>query len=475
MDITGLKKPESFMQTENKETPGKHCVAVFGGAVAGSEAAHQLASRGIDVVIFEQYTLPYGKIEDGLPKWHHKLRDQEEEKIDEKIDHPNVSYVPEVRLGRDLSFQDVRQWGFSAIILATGAWRDRPLPIEGLEKYIGHGLYYQNPFVYWFNHKHEPGYNGPSCTVDDNAIVIGGGLASLDVVKILMIETVSAALNKRGIDCDLFTLEKKGIGPTLESLDLTLDDLDLKGCTLYYRRRAIDMPLSPMPTDTQEALEKARTVRQKILDNFQRKYMFRFVPNSMPVNTILQDGRMKGITFQKTRMEGEKVIPVEDSYFDVITPLAVSSIGSIPETIEGLPSKGQVFKLSDPKTCLLEGFDNVFAIGNAVTGKGNINESVKHSREISTGIIDNFLEWQHGEYQNWHRQTVTKVDRDMDQIIEKIENQQGLSEKVFDRIHENVTMMQKKAGYDGNYRAWIDNHLPVRLENILAGNEDNNV
>ncbi len=463
------------MHTEIKKNSGKLCVAVFGGAVAGSEAAYQLASRGISVVVFEQYPLPYGKIEDGLPKWHYKLRDQEEHKIDDKIDHPDIRYVPNVRLGTDISFQNLRQWGFSAIILATGAWRDRPLPIEGLDDFVDHGLYYQNPFVHWFNHKHEPDFHGSACKIYDNAVVIGGGLASLDVVKILMIETVSDALDNRGIECDMFILEKKGIGPTLESLDLTLDDLKLKGCTLYYRRRAIDMPLSPMPTDTLEKLEKAQTIRKKILDNFQKKYMFKFVPNSMPVDKIIQDNGLRGITFQKIRIEGDKVFPIEDEYFDVKTPLVVSSIGSIPEKIEGLPWEGQVFKIPDPKTCLIEGFDNVFAIGNAVTGKGNINESVKHSREISSSIIDNFFEWQHDQYQNWHRQTATKVEHDIDQIIGKIENQPDLQEDVFNKILQNVSKMQKKAGYDGNYRAWINKHLPVRLENVLSRNRKNNI
>ena len=60
---------------------GHHFVAIFGGAVAGSEAAYQMAKRGIRVVVFDQNTLPYGKIEDGLPKWHEKLRDKEEAKI----------------------------------------------------------------------------------------------------------------------------------------------------------------------------------------------------------------------------------------------------------------------------------------------------------------------------------------------------------------------------------------------------------
>ena len=59
--------------------PG-HFVAIFGGACAGSEAAFRLAERGIYVAVFEQQALPHGKIEDGLPKWHVKLRNKEEGK-----------------------------------------------------------------------------------------------------------------------------------------------------------------------------------------------------------------------------------------------------------------------------------------------------------------------------------------------------------------------------------------------------------
>ena len=179
------------------EQTGHHYVAIFGGSVSGSEAAHQLAGRGFRVVVFDQNYLPYGKIEDGLPKWHAKLRDKEEDLIDDKLDHPNITFVPGVRLGKEVDFNDlVNNWGFSAILIATGAWRDRSLPISGIDDYVDKGLVYQNPFVYWFNHYHEPGYTGPAYSVPDNAIVVGGGLASLDVVKIIMIETVQKALLK---------------------------------------------------------------------------------------------------------------------------------------------------------------------------------------------------------------------------------------------------------------------------------------
>ena len=109
----------------------QHVVAIFGGAVSGAEAAHQLTQQGIRCIVFDQNLLPYGKIEDGLPKWHAKLRDKEEAKKEKKLSHPLVTFVPGVKLGRDLDFEDVVQnWGFSAIFLATGAWRDRPLAIS---------------------------------------------------------------------------------------------------------------------------------------------------------------------------------------------------------------------------------------------------------------------------------------------------------------------------------------------------------
>ena len=177
-----------------------HVVAVIGGAVAGSEAAANLAKRGILIVVFEQNIRPYGKIEDGLPKWHVKLQAKEENKIDEKLSDPNIIFVPNTSLNRDIDFQDlVNNWGFSAILLANGAWKDRTLAVDGIEEFVGKGLIYQNDLVKWFNHYHEEDYNGEHYKIEDDTFIIGGGLASLDVVKIAMLETVFDALRKRNI------------------------------------------------------------------------------------------------------------------------------------------------------------------------------------------------------------------------------------------------------------------------------------
>ena len=445
---------------------GHHFIAIFGGAVAGAEAAFQLSKRGFRIVVFDQAMLPFGKIEDGLPKWHAKLRDKEEANINQKINQPNIRFVPGVKLGKDIDFKDVLTWGFSAIIIATGAWKDRPIPIEGIDEFINKGLYYQNPFVHWFNHKHEPNYSGQQFDIKDNALVIGGGLASLDVVKIVMIETVQKALKERGIEEDMFSLEH-GINKVLEKHNLSLEDLGLKGCTLIYRRRAVDMPLSPIGSDTPEKLQKAQTVRQKILDNFQRKYLFKFEPCCIPSDKLVSKGQLNGLRLQRTKIEDNKVVPI-DEYFEMESPLVISSIGSIPEMIRGIPAEGNVFKITDPESCMINGFDNVFAIGNAVTGKGNINESIKHGREISEEIMESYLQWRQEDYENWHRQTAVKVHSDIAKIIEVIEKRKFMPDEQIQEILDKTEALQLKVGFDGNYENWVKQNTPPRLENMLS-------
>jgi len=162
---------DTRMSTPNASS--QHIVAVIGGATAGAEVASRLAEAGIRVVVFEMNPRPYGKIEDGLPRWHHGLRHKEYETIGEKLSQAGVEYVPNTKIGRDIAFEALaRDWGFSAVILANGAWRDRPLPVEGAEQYVGKGLIYQNPFIIWFNHFEETSYAGERYVPEDGALIV---------------------------------------------------------------------------------------------------------------------------------------------------------------------------------------------------------------------------------------------------------------------------------------------------------------
>ena len=81
------------------DTPtSRHVVAVVGAATAGSEIAHILAQRDALVVVIEQNPRPYGKIEDGLPRWHVKQRKDEYEEINQRLDSIMIdSFIDTIR------------------------------------------------------------------------------------------------------------------------------------------------------------------------------------------------------------------------------------------------------------------------------------------------------------------------------------------------------------------------------------------
>lgn len=447
----------------------KHLVAIFGGAVSGAEAAYQFTQRNIPCVVFDQNTLPYGKIEDGLPKWHNKLRDKEEGRINEKLSHELVRFVPHIRLGREVSFEDLVSWGFSAVILAIGAWRDRPLPIEGINDYVDKGLIYQNSYIYWFNHFHEPTYKEPQFEALDNSIVVGGGLASLDVLKVLMILTVQRALKEKGHDFNMFELDRS-IAKVLDSLGYTLEDLGLKGATLYYRRRIKDMPLSPTQADTPEKMAKVKMVQEKILNNYQKKYLFNVKPLHTPVDKIVENGRLVGLVFQQTELVDGRLKAIKGSETPVRASQIISSIGSIPEMIEGIPASGQVFNINQENGCQLEGYDNVFAVGNTVTGRGNIKESMKHSQIVTQEWIDTHFndEPDAAVYEDAFETRALDTAEVVEGIAEKVAQSAPLSEDKLQELNERVTELQKLSGYKGDFMAWAEEHLPVRLEGMLG-------
>lgn len=370
-----------------------HVVAVIGGAVAGSEAAKTFAKRGVPAVVFEQNARPYGKIEDGLPRWHEALRTQEYAQIAENLTQPGVFFVPQTTLGRDVTLQSLlHEWKFSAVVLAHGAWRDRPLGVAGVDDYIGKGFLYQNALVHWYNHSLEAGYTGPRYELPDGAIVVGGGLASIDVVKILNLEVYARALKARGIDADMHEMERHGINTFLDKQGLTSADLGVKGCTLYYRRRKKDMPLAAAPDNaTPEQLKKFETVREKVMDICMRKYLVRYEECHATAGLVTEGDRLAGLRFRRTEMKDGKLLEVPDSEYEVRAPLVVSSIGSIPVPMQGVPMKGELYDWADYATGELRGAEGVFGLGNVLTGKGNIKSSRHNAEQVSQRILGGYL------------------------------------------------------------------------------------
>jgi NADPH-dependent glutamate synthase beta subunit-like oxidoreductase len=437
----------------------RHVVAICGGAVSGAEAAAYCASRGLLAIVFEQNARPYGKIEDGLPRWHDKLRTQEYARIDENLAREGVLFVPRTLVGRDIALAELsEQLGLSAVVLANGAWRDRPLPVPGVEPYVGRGLVYQNAFVHWFNHYEEPGYDGPKYQVVDDAIVVGGGLASVDVVKIINLELYRAALAARGKPVSVVELEHQGIPKTLASLGLTAEQLGVRGATLYYRRRIRDMPVATPKDESPEQLAKTEGVREKLVQVLAQKYFVRVAQCEIPVAPIIEGERLVGLRFRRSELQNGKLVELAGSEHDVRAALIVSSIGSVPEPIAGVPSKGELYDYADWSTGQVRGLSNVFGLGNVLTGKGNIKDSRENAREVSEKVLQLYLGATQESSDGWLDGAHERAREAARQVFERATQKPPLPVERVRAIVQRVQARWKQIGYTGDYRAWMAAH-----------------
>ena len=395
-------------------------VLIIGGAVSGSTAVKKLTDEGIRCVVVEQNRMPYGKIEDGLPRWHEKQRVNEYFKIDDVISNELVDFVPLTRIGKDVSFEEIYNMGWSCIYFANGAWKDRSFPIKEIENFDN--FYYQNPFVYWFNHYHESSYNGPKVDIKDDAIVIGGGLASIDVCKITQLELVRQKVESKIENFDIIEMEHKGIPKYLEQYDMKYEDLGISGTTLVYRRNIENMPLTTIPEDaTPEMIEKRKLARRKILNNTLDKFLFKVAECTQPVGLSYKDNILNGIEVIENEIIDGKLIAKENSNKILHGNIFISSIGSLPEPIQGIPMDGSTYNIVDEDSGKFDKLEKVHGMGNAITGKGNIKASRVSAKTVGDLTID----------------LIHDIDQD-----------------VIENIDSKVKEWQSKSSYDGNYFEW---------------------
>src|SRR5208337_2886806 len=454
--------------TDSSAGAPAHAVAVIGGATAGAEVAAHLAQRGVAVAVFEQNPRPYGKVEDGLPRWHRELRRKEYETIRGKLSSPGVHFVPLTKIGEDIAFEDLGvRWGCSAVVLACGAWRDRPLPIEGAERFLGRGLVYQNAFIIGFNHTNEMDYAGERHEAKDGALVVGGGLASIDVVKVLMLETTRAALSRRGIELPLIELEVKGIPKMLAAQGISFSDLLLPCSTLFYRRRVEDMPDVEVPEGADRvSIAKVENARRRLLEKAIEKYCFKIEALAAPEALITEADRLVGLRFRRNRHEGGKLVP-SDEVFERRGSCVISSIGSIPEPLPGIATKGELFRFADWEFGRIAEYPSVFSAGNVVTGKGNIVASRKHAAHVVEEAVEPYLGLSddgHSGEERMLEPALAAARVEADRVANQLAARQPLTPVELAQTFARVADRQRSVGYNATLESWIDKVTPPDLE-----------
>ncbi|MDV6277412.1 FAD-dependent oxidoreductase [Rhodococcus erythropolis] len=161
-------------------------VAIVGAGPAGIYAAGALAelAPGTKTDVFERLPTPYGLVRYGLAPGH-----PESEKfvhsLHTALGASDFRLFCNVEIGKDLSVEDLRS-SYDAVIIATGAPRDAPLDIPGVEL---PGSFGGADFVGWYND--HPDSSPQRLLNAESVAVIGGGNVALDVTRMLLAEVQS--------------------------------------------------------------------------------------------------------------------------------------------------------------------------------------------------------------------------------------------------------------------------------------------
>ena len=157
-------------------------IAIIGSGPAGyytAEAAQKAFGDEVRIDIFDCLPVPYGLIRFGVAPDHQSIKGVSR-RYEQVALTENVRFVGNVNVGTDVSIEEL-QGLYDAVILATGAPRDRELGITGAD--LGN-VFGSAGFVGWYNGHPQFAALDPDLS-GRTAVVIGMGNVALDVARIL--------------------------------------------------------------------------------------------------------------------------------------------------------------------------------------------------------------------------------------------------------------------------------------------------
>ena len=157
-------------------------IAIVGSGPAGyytAEAAQKDFGDDVRVDVFDLLPVPYGLIRTGVAPDHQSIK-AVSRRYEKTALSDNVRFVGNVAVGADVTVPEL-QGLYDAVVLATGAPKDRPLDIRGADLA---NVFGSAAFVGWYNGHPEFAELDPDLS-GKTAVVIGMGNVALDVARIL--------------------------------------------------------------------------------------------------------------------------------------------------------------------------------------------------------------------------------------------------------------------------------------------------
>ncbi|MET0515587.1 MAG: FAD-dependent oxidoreductase, partial [Nitrospiraceae bacterium] len=171
------------MMSAHASQTGSHVVIVVGAGPAGMALANKMAEAGHEVIILNRDIKFGGLAEYGIFPSKLKLRGGLKKQYWEMLQRPNVRYFGNVSVGqgKDLSVDDLRGIGASAIAFSIGAQGTKAIGVEGDS---AQGVFHAKDVVYHFNRL--PGFGDRPFEMGKHVGVIGVGDVMVDIAHWLI-------------------------------------------------------------------------------------------------------------------------------------------------------------------------------------------------------------------------------------------------------------------------------------------------
>jgi len=173
------REAEGFPIPEVPPPTGRR-VAVVGSGPAGLTVAEELAKLGHEVTVFEMRRRAGGMLAYTIPRFRLPVQIVEEKVA--QLERLGVRFVLESRMGRDVTVDDLRQQGYHAVFLGTGAGFEVEVDLSGVNL---EGVYLATEFLMRTNldKAYIPPEEQAPIQMGERVAIFGSGHAAVDCVR----------------------------------------------------------------------------------------------------------------------------------------------------------------------------------------------------------------------------------------------------------------------------------------------------
>ena len=289
-------------------------LAIIGAGPAGIYAADLIlkAERDFEVSIdlFDHLPAPYGLVRYGVAPDHPRIKGIINA-LHEVLDRGDIRFFGNVRYGQDIDLEDLKKH-YNAVIFATGAIKDAPLAIPGIDL---DGSYGAADFVNWYDAHPDVARSWPLNAKE--VAVIGNGNVALDVARMMakrpddllatdIPDHVYQGLRDSPVT-DVHVFGRRGPAQVKFSPLELREALHIDGvqAIVYDEDFQYDQ-------GSQDAIDSNNQIRVmvKTLEQLranpqepqERRLHLHFFAS--PVEVVGQDGKVAGLTIEKTKLDG---------------------------------------------------------------------------------------------------------------------------------------------------------------------------